>query len=229
MKLSIVIPTLNEAANIRQTLLALQPVRGMGHQVIVADGGSDDNTVALSLPLADRVIVAARGRARQMNAGARYAAGSVLLFLHADTLLPSDVGSLIMEGMEREGRSWGRFDVCLSGRQPLLRAVEFMMNRRSRLTGICTGDQAIFVRRALFEEIGGFPEIDLMEDLALCRKLKRRCPPLCLLRPVLTSSRRWDRDGVLRTVALMWWLRLAYVAGVDPRRLAMAYKSERQR
>jgi rSAM/selenodomain-associated transferase 2 len=229
MRLSIIIPTLNEAADIRQTLLALQPLRGEGHQVVVADGGSEDNTVALCLPLADRVIVAPRGRGRQMNAGARHAAGSVLLFLHADTVLPPDAACLVVEGLEREGRSWGRFDVRLSGRHPLLRVVELMMNRRSRLTGVCTGDQTLFVRRPVFEEIGGFPEIDLMEDLALCRTLRRRGPPLCLAQPVLTSSRRWDRNGVLRTILLMWSLRLAYAVGVDPRRLALRYDSQASR
>ncbi len=229
MKLSIIIPTLNEAANIRQTLLSLQPLRGEGHQLVVADGGSEDNTVALSLPLADRVIAASRGRARQMNAGARCAAGSILLFLHADTVLPPDAVHLIAEGLEREGRSWGRFDVRLSGRHPLLRVVEFMMNRRSQLTGICTGDQTLFVRRPVFEEIGGFPEIDLMEDLALCRTLRHRGPPLCLAQPVLTSSRRWERNGVLRTILVMWGLRLAYAVGADPRRLALRYESQESR
>lgn len=229
MRLSIVIPVLDEAHDIADALRALEPLRGNesprepGTEIIVVDGGSRDATVALATPLADRIIVAPRGRALQMNAGARIASGEVLIFLHADTRLPSDAGRLVMEGLARTDRSWGRFDVRIAGRHPLLPVVAFMMNLRSRLTGIATGDQAIFVRRALFETIGGYPAIPLMEDVALSGCLKRSGPPLCLARRATTSGRRWENHGVMRTILLMWRLRLAYRLGVDPAELARTY------
>ncbi|MEI2783937.1 MAG: TIGR04283 family arsenosugar biosynthesis glycosyltransferase [Candidatus Competibacter sp.] len=158
-----------------------------------------------------------------MNAGARQANGDILWFLHADSLPPPDALSLIRAALAGRERGWGRFDVRLSGRRPSLRMVEFSMNLRSRLTGIATGDQGIFVRRDLFERIGGYPPIALMEDIALSRTLKRYGRPVCLRQRVLTSSRRWERDGIARTVLLMWRLRLAYFLGADPDRLARIY------
>ena len=166
-RISIIIPALNEAAGIAETLRPLQPLRARGHEVIVVDGGSADETMDIARPLADRVIASEPGRARQQNAGAGAATGDVLLFLHADTLLPLDADGLMMDGLSASGRGWGRFDVRLSGRQPALRVVERMMNLRSRATGIATGDQAIFVRRDWFRRAGGFPQIPLMEDVAL--------------------------------------------------------------
>jgi rSAM/selenodomain-associated transferase 2 len=221
--ISIIIPTLNEAAGISEYLTPLQPLRADGHEVTVADGGSQDNTVVLAQPLADTVILAPRGRASQMNAGARILRGEILLFLHADTRLPVEADRLIVEGMARSGKGWGRFDVRLSGQHPLLRMVEWMMNTRSRLTGIATGDQAIFVRRDWFDAIGGFPEIPLMEDIELSRRLKRLGPPLCLRPPVITSSRRWEEHGILRTILLMWRLRLAFFLGARPAWLERRY------
>lgn len=225
-QISIIIPALNEAASLPATLTALQSLRRAGHEVIVADGGSTDGTAALAQPWADQVIHGPRGRAVQMNAGAQAARGAVLLFLHADTRLPDLADRLIDEGLTRSGRGWGRFDVRLSGAHPLLRAVELLMNARSRLTHIATGDQAMFVRRDWFEAVGGFPAIPLMEDIALSRALKRRGPPLCLRARVVTSSRRWEQHGVLRTILLMWRLRLAYTLGADPRRLARRYTKQ---
>ena len=225
--LSIIIPTLDEAAHIEATLAALQPLRAGGGEVIVVDGGSADATVALAAPLADRVIAAPRGRATQQNAGARVAAGDVLLFLHADTLLPARAAATIPAQLERSGRAWGRFDVAIDGGGALLALVATMMNARSRLTGIATGDQAIFARRADFDAAGAFPEIPLMEDVALSKALRRRSRPLCLRERVVTSARRWERRGALRTIVLMWRLRLAYALGADPRRLARLYDVER--
>lgn len=222
--LSIIVPALNEAAGIRATLEPLQPLRARGHEVIVVDGGSEDATVALAQPLADRVLVAARGRARQMNAGAQEARGEVLLFLHADTLLPPEADRRVLEELARSSRGWGRFDLRLTGRHPLLRLTARLIGLRSRLTGMATGDQAIFVRRDWFEQAGSFPEIPLMEDLALSRALKRRGRPLCLRERVTTSSRRWEERGILRTVLLMWRLRLAYYRGADPHDLARRYR-----
>lgn len=223
-RLSVIIPTLNEAQAITSTLAALQPVRACGHEVIVADGGSLDGTARLAEPLADRMLVTGRGRARQMNAGAAIARGDVLWFLHADTLPAQGAERLLIDGMRESRRGWGWFDVRLSGRHPLLRVVEWLMNRRSRLTGIATGDQGLFVRRGLFNAIGGFPDMALMEDIAMSRLLKRHGPPLCLSLPVMTSSRRWEEHGVLRTIFLMWGLRLAYSLGADPARLVRFYR-----
>jgi len=222
-KISIIIPTLNEARMIPGTLFVLQPLRRSGHEVIVVDGGSHDGTGGIAQPLSDQFIRSPRGRARQLNAGARIAKGDILLFLHADTLLPESADLLILDGLETSRRNWGHFDVRLSGRHPLLRAVEYLMNWRSRLTGIATGDQAIFVKKELFERVGGFPEIELMEDIALSKTLKRYGPALCLSQGVVTSSRRWERNGILRTIFLMWRLRLVYALGADPGRLAKLY------
>ena len=223
MKLSIIIPALNEADSIVVTLAALQALRQQGHEVIVCDGGSSDKTAILARPLADHVINTPRGRAKQMNAGAETANGDVLLFLHADTRLPSQAVEIIEEGLTQRIR-WGRFDIRLSGTHSLLRMVEFFMIWRSRLTGIATGDQAIFIKQSLFNKVGGFPDIALMEDVALSKQLKRYCNPLCIRQCVLTSSRRWEENGIIKTILLMWRLRLAYFFGVSPQRLANSYQ-----
>jgi rSAM/selenodomain-associated transferase 2 len=222
--ISIIVPVLNEAALITQTLSALQPLRATGHEVIVADGGSADDTRALAESLSDRLIRSPCGRSRQMNAGARLASGEILLFLHVDTFLPKDADQLIIGAMNLKKCRWGRFDVRLSGNHFLFRIIERSMNWRSRLTGITTGDQGIFVQRQLFETVGGFPEIDLMEDIALSKILKRYDRPVCLRQPVLTSSRRWEERGVLRTILLMWRLRLLYLLGSNSKRLAHIYE-----
>lgn len=227
-KLSIIIPVLNEAPIIDQTLARLQLLRERGHELIVVDGGSTDGTVERARPLADRVIDAQRGRAYQMNAGARVARGEVLLFLHADTQLPPDADRLIVDDLRASGQTWGRFDIRIDGEHPLLLVVAWLMNRRSRLTSVCTGDQAIFVRRDVFTELGGYPAIDLMEDIALSKLLRRRNAPLRIQAAVVTSDRRWKRGGVWRTVLLMWWLRLRYFFGASPARLQRAYEGRRR-
>jgi rSAM/selenodomain-associated transferase 2 len=222
-RLSIILPVLNEAAIIGRALEALAPFRQRGAEVIVADGGSRDGTPRIARALADHVIAAPRGRASQMNAGAAIARGGTFLFLHADTSLPPDADHLIDDGIARRGRAWGRFDVRISGRNRLLAVVAKGMNIRSRLTGIATGDQAIFVAREAFQSVGGFPDMPLMEDIVICKRLKRLSRPLCIGDPALTSGRRWQRNGVARTVLLMWQLRLAYSFGADPATLARRY------
>ncbi len=222
-KLSIVMPALNEAASIGSVLTALQPLRERGHEVIVVDGGSSDHTAALATPWADAVLDAARGRATQMNAGAAAARHAVLLFLHADTRLPPQADALIQRAVDA-GRVWGRFDVRIEGRAPMLRVVAALMNLRSRLSGIATGDQAIFVTRAAFENVGGFPLQPLMEDIELSRRLKRLGRPACLRERVRTSGRRWEQRGVWRTIFLMWRLRWRYWRGESAARLAEAYR-----
>lgn len=224
-RISIIIPSLDEAAGIVAALAVLQPLRAAGVEVIVSDGGSSDTSVALAMPLADHVLTAPRGRARQMNAGAAVAQGDMLLFLHADTRLPENAADLVSQtvGDVLAGHSWGRFDVRIEGRSIWLRVVAFMMNLRSRLTGIATGDQAIFVSRAAFDAVGGYPDIPLMEDIALSKSLRQQGRPVCLAACVQTSGRRWDDHGVWRTILFMWWLRLRYFFGADPHRLALAY------
>jgi rSAM/selenodomain-associated transferase 2 len=222
MTLSIIIPVLNEVAEIEAALGALTPFRQCGAEIIVVDGGSGDGSADLARPLADRVLTAPRGRATQMNTGAAAASGDVLLFLHVDTRLPDDADRLIADGLQRSGRAWGRFDVCFDD-GGWLHIVAFMMNWRSRLTGICTGDQAMFVTRTTYQDVGGFPDIPLMEDVVLSARLKHIVRPECLRARVITSARRWHEHGILRTILLMWRLRLAYFFGAEPGRLAEQY------
>ena len=220
-RLTIVIPVLNEAAIIAGALQTLAPLRARGAEVIVADGGSHDTTVQLAQPLADRVIIAPEGRGAPLNAGAALSTGDTLLFLHADTTLPEDAESLIAAALVQ--RPWGRFDIRIAGRHPFLAVIARMINWRSRLTGIATGDQAIFVTRDAFLAVGGFPDLPLMEDIAISRRLKRLCRPSCITTPAVTSGRRWEQNGVLPTILLMWRLRLSYYLGVEPARLARRY------
>ena len=222
-RLSIILPVLDEAGSIPATLASLAPLRAAGHQVIVADGGSSDATTTLCHGLVDHLVAAPRGRARQMNAGAALAQGDVLLFLHADTRLPPQADQLVAQALQA-GAGWGRFDVRISGQSRLLPLVAALMNVRSRITGIATGDQAIFVRQALFHSVGGFADQALMEDIQLCRQLRRIGRPACLRAKVITSGRRWDSRGAWRTILLMWWLRWRYWRGAAPEQLAQAYR-----
>jgi rSAM/selenodomain-associated transferase 2 len=223
VSLSIIIPCLDEARVIGRTLQSVAASRARGAEVIVVDGGSRDDTAAIARAGADRVTVAQKGRASQMNAGAAIASGEVLLFLHADSRPPPDFDRAIVDGLRTTQREWGRFDVRIEGRHPMLWLVSFLMNLRSRVTGIATGDQGLFVERALFTQLGGFPEMPLMEDIAFTRMLRRRGPPLCLRECVTTSGRRWDERGFLTTVVLMWRLRFDYWRGADPGDLARRY------
>ena len=223
MQLSVVMPVLDEAAGISATLRALAPLRARGHEVIVVDGGSADATVALAAAGADRVIQGPRGRARQMNAGAAVAQGEVLLFLHADTLLPDAADGAVQQAIH-EGARWGRFDVRISGGKAMFPVISALMNLRSRWSGITTGDQALFVQRTLFMQLGGYADQPLMEDIELSRRLRVLSPPACLRLRVLTSGRRWQQRGVWRTVWLMWRLRWRYWRGASPEALARAYR-----
>jgi rSAM/selenodomain-associated transferase 2 len=225
-KLSIIVPVLDEGENIAAMLDSIADLRLLGVEVIVVDGGSRDATVRRAQLRADCVISAPRSRALQMNAGAARACGDVLLFLHADTRLPEDANHVVLNGLQRSGRAWGRFDVRIDGRHPLLPLVAWLMCVRSRMTGIATGDQAIFVRREAFHAAGGFPAIPLMEDIALSKELKRVSRPLCLRESVVTSGRRWEKNGILRTIFLMWRLRLAFFFGADAKALAHRYGYE---
>ena len=225
MRISIIVPVLDEAGGLAAALGALQPARGRGHEVIVVDGGSKDATVAIAQPLADRVVTAPKGRAAQMNAGANEARSDALLFLHADTRLPEEADALVAGALGQH--VWGRFDVRIDSSHPALAVVGLMMNLRSRWTGIATGDQAMFVRRTTFAEVGGFPALALMEDIALSSRLQKIGPPACLRERALTSGRRWERGGIIATVMLMWRLRFLYFLGADPQRLARYYERGR--
>ncbi|MES3008222.1 MAG: TIGR04283 family arsenosugar biosynthesis glycosyltransferase [Pseudomonadota bacterium] len=247
-RISIIIPVLNEEDALRRHLPLLQaaraPVgagpasdglkqsggRGQGplmqgghHEIIVVDGGSRDGSREATSGLVDYLVDSAPGRARQMNAGAAVATGDILLFLHIDTVLPDDGLALILAQFEKSDVLWGRFDVRFSGSHPAFPCIAFLMNLRSRVSGVATGDQAIFVRRSVFEQVGRYADMPLMEDVALCKTLRRLSPPACLRAKVVTSSRRWEQHGVVRTVVLMWWLRLLYVLGVSPAKLHAQY------
>lgn len=223
MKVSIILPVLNEENTITAALACLQPFRRAGHEVIVVDGGSDDNTLLLANEAADTVVVSRPGRAVQMNNGAAVASGDVFLFLHADTVLP-DGALQTMALLAEKPDFWGRFDLRLSGENYIFRLIEWLINLRSRISSVATGDQAMFVERGVFERVNGFPEIALMEDIALSKRLKKRSSPVCLKQRVTTSSRRWEQNGVLATVILMWKLRLYYFLGVRPEKLAQLYR-----
>ncbi len=230
MRLAVVVPVFNEGIAVESMLARLSLMRARGAEIIVVDGGSADRTAALAAPLADHVLPSARGRACQMNAGAKAAidnGADVLLFVHADSELPESADCLIESALTASGRVWGRFDVRIDGRAPMLAAVSTMMNWRSRLTGICTGDQALFVTRPAFEQLAGFAPIALMEDIDFSRRAKALSWPVVIHQRVVTSGRRWERHGVLRTIALMWRFRLAYFFGADPQRLAQRYRDAR--
>jgi rSAM/selenodomain-associated transferase 2 len=222
-RLSIVVPVLDEAANLARLLPDLLE-REPQAEVLVVDGGStDDGRAVVARTPSVRWVSAPRGRARQMNTGASAAGGDALLFLHADTRLPDGAGAAILAALAEPGVVGGRFDVRLDSHRPLLRLVGTLMNHRSRLTGISTGDQGIFVRREIFDALGGYPDIPLMEDVELSRRLKRRGRLVALRLRVVTSARKWEREGVVRTVLLMWTLRLLYTLGVSPARLHRWY------
>jgi rSAM/selenodomain-associated transferase 2 len=231
MRLAVIVPVLNEADTVGEALARLQPLRKRGASVIVVDGSSTDATAERARAGADCVLDAPRGRAVQMNRGAEVAlrddAVEALLFLHADTRLPDRADESIAAAIRDRSMAWGRFDVRIAGEAAGLRLVGTLMNLRSRLTGICTGDQCLFATRQLFEALGGFSPIPLMEDIDFSRRARRLARPRALREVATTSGRRWDRHGVARTVVLMWRLRLAYYLGADPARLADDYRDAR--
>jgi len=222
MKFSIIIPTLNEEKTIENCLNSIKK-NGFECEIIVVDGGSSDQTVMLADPVVDKGITFEKGRAKQMNYGSENATGEILVFLHADTLLPSNALNEIEQAIPFKQGVWGRFDIQLSGKMAGLPVVSALMNWRSRLTGIATGDQVIFISKKLFEKIGGYPDILLMEDISLCAQLKKISPPLCLTEKVISSGRRWETRGLIKTILLMWSLRLRYFFGENTDTLSMLY------
>ncbi|MGZ8467177.1 MAG: TIGR04283 family arsenosugar biosynthesis glycosyltransferase [Candidatus Binatia bacterium] len=225
MKISVIVPVLNEEKSIAATLQALAHLQP--HETIVVDGGSHDRTAEIAAECGVKVILSERGRARQMNRGARQASGEVLLFLHADTRLPPTAFSDIAGAMGDPRYVGGRFDVELDGKHWMLPLVGRLISYRSRLSKVATGDQALFVRRAVFQRMGGFADIPLMEDIAFCRRLKGLGEVACLRSRVVTSARRWEVDGVWRTIFRMWTLKLLYLTGVSPARLKQFYADTR--
>ncbi len=223
MKVSIVIPVLNEAEHIANALDSLSSYRSEGHEIIVIDGGSNDNTVSIAEQYADKVLRSEAGRAIQMNYGIDVAQGDVLLFLHVDTRLPDDAISKIISAIE-DGFFWGRFNVRLSGNRFIFRIIERMMNMRSCVTGVATGDQAIFISRESIDIVGDYPQLPLMEDIVFTKRLRNLGWPACIRCQVVTSSRRWEDKGVFRTMLLMWRLRLLFFMGVPAEKLAKQYQ-----
>jgi len=224
MRIAVIVPVLNEASEMPDLLAHLRVLKRQGCEIIIVDGGSDDGSDLIGRREGFEVLSAPPGRAKQMNAGARSAASEALLFLHADTRLPVNAVALVREVLEPGSRVWGRFDLEISGHSPMLAVVAFFMNWRSRLSGIATGDQAIFVRKSAFEAVSGFADQPLMEDIALSLRLRAISPPACIPARAVTSGRRWERRGVWRTIFLMWRLRLAYWRGVSPETLARLYR-----
>ena len=223
MHLSIIIPALNEAAHLANTLGPLQAMRARGVEIILVDGGSADATKNVAAPWVDHVIDSECGRAKQMNAGAATAHGDALLFLHADSQLQNDADQVMANALSAPSPVWGRFNVAISGAHVMLPVIAWLMNHRSCLTGIATGDQGIFVTRAAFELVGRFPDQPLMEDIELCARLKKISSPVCLTERIVTSGRRWEKHGVWQTIVLMWWLRLRYSMGASPEQIHRAY------
>jgi len=224
-EISIIIPTYNEEVGIITFLTKLQALRPQC-ELILVDGGSDDDTVLLAEGLVDDVLNSDKGRALQMNVGAAMATSPILLFLHADTYLPKETVEQIKQAIIK-GFRWGRFDIKLTGKSIILTIIAWMMNQRSRLTSIATGDQALFVERDLFEQLDGFAEIPLMEDIELSSRLKKYGKPYCVKNKVVSSGRRWLSFGVVKTILLMWWLRLCYFFGVNPADLEQLYREGR--
>ncbi len=220
--LAVVVPMLDEAAALPALLAHLATLAGA--EILLVDGGSTDDSVAQVRAAGFRVVAGARGRARQMNAGAALTRAPILLFLHADTVLPAHACTLVRAALADGRRRWGRFDVRIAGRHPMLGVIAALMNRRSRWSGIATGDQAMFVHRAAFEAVGGFPDQPLMEDVELSKRLRTLSPPACIAARATTSGRRWESRGVWRTMLLMWRLRWAYWRGRPARALAKAYR-----
>lgn len=221
-RVSIVVPVLNEADSIRSALARLSVLREAGAEVVIVDGGSTDDTQAKARDLCDDLISAPRGRGSQMNAGAHRGSGVVLIFLHADTILPIGALDAVTQAID-QGAVWGRFDVAIDGASRWFPVISFLMNLRSRWTGIATGDQAVFVSRRAFLESGGFPDIPLMEDVSFCSNMRSRRRPACLPDKVITSGRRWEKNGVFRTILTMWRLRLRFFLGASPDKLAREY------
>ena len=219
-RVSVVIPVLNDAACLARLLADLRAEPQL--QLVVVDGGSEDDTFAVAQAQADLALRAPRGRAEQMRAGVAKAAHPWLWFLHADTRVPQSVVSAFAAGIA-ESPAWGWCDVRLAGGAWPLRVIETAMNWRSALTGVTTGDQGIFAHRSLLAAAGGIPAQELMEDVELCRRLRRLASPHRVRQPISTSSRRWERDGIARTVVLMWALRLRYFLGANTGALARRY------
>ncbi|VAW93181.1 Glycosyl transferase, family 2 [hydrothermal vent metagenome] len=221
-KISIIIPVINEATSIINFLKPLQYYRNKGHELILVDGGSHDDTLKLSQNYVDQTFSSKLGRAAQMNFGAKHANNTILLFLHSDTYLPNSADTIIINALTKN-KIWGRFNVELSNNRFIFRTIAWLMNLRSKITKLATGDQAIFINKKIFNNIKGYPDIPLMEDIALCKNLRKKYSCVCLSNKIITSSRRWEKNGIYHTIILMWRIRALYYFGVSPKRLAELY------
>ncbi|ARQ00887.1 TIGR04283 family arsenosugar biosynthesis glycosyltransferase [Pseudorhodoplanes sinuspersici] len=227
--LSIIVPVLNEARTITNALTALKPFRQRGVEVIVVDGGSDDDTAQLAQPLADRVIRGPRGRAAQMNEGAKAASGFIFLFLPSEITLPADADTQVMYGRARDTSVWGRFDMRLTGQHALLPIAARILNWRSRMSGIASSEQAIFIQRETFFRLGGFPDMPVMDDVEMSKRLKAISPPICVASRVTVPARRFDREGFWTTLRMMWLMRFRYRMGMKPAEILKRYGPDRPR
>jgi len=223
MRIAVIIPVLNESLSIQSTLNPLQFWRKRGHQIILVDAESTDDTVQKANGLVDKVLTSSKGRAVQMNMGAEQVDADILLFLHADTVIDEAADQLILTALST-GHSWGRFNIAFNSGKPVFKIIAFMMNIRSCLSSIATGDQAIFVEKELFEQVGRYPLQPIMEDIQLSISLKKHSRGFCLKQKVITSCRRWQQNGILKTIILMWFLRLAYFIGVPASKLKSWYR-----
>ncbi|MFT5321306.1 MAG: rSAM/selenodomain-associated transferase 2 [Pseudohongiellaceae bacterium] len=222
-KITIIIPVLNDVDALKMLLPQLQACREQGHELLVIDGGSSDGSIPFSRNLVDRILMTGVGRGRQMNLGAENASHNILLFLHADSRISDQCLEELLAAMSESCNHWGRFDVQLDQPGFSYSVIAAMMNLRSRLSGVSTGDQGMFVRREIFHRVGGFQSISLMEDIALSKALRKHSRPVCLSSKLLTSARRWQQQGIVKTIFLMWSLRLAYFLGANPDKLAEIY------
>lgn len=222
-KISIIIPCLNEEENILETLLPLQKSRQRGHEIILCDGGSTDSTITLSTPYVDKIITSNKGRAIQMNNGAASATGNIFCFLHADTIATENIDSLIISALH-SNKLWGRFNIRLNNNKWPFRIIESLINIRSCISGIASGDQGIFIHSSVFNKLDGFKNQPLMEDIELSKRLKKITRPACIKDTLITSSRRWEKHGIIQTVILMWTLRLKYFLGTPVEKLHTRYR-----
>ena len=220
---SIIVPVLNEEVFLTRYLNVFRRFLNDGHEIIIIDGGSSDNSARLTQELGCKVLISKPSRGLQQHVGALQSENEILLFLHADTNLPNDAFSLIHQALKSSNKSWGRFDVSFSNSSLIYKIIAWMMNKRSCLTGIVTGDHIIFTTRSSYFKSGGFADIPIMEDIDISKRLKLISKPICLKHKVVTSSRKWEQQGVSKTIIKMWCLRTLFFFGVSSKRLARLY------
>ena len=223
LKLSIIVPVLNEAQFLSRQHNLFKSLLREGHEIIIVDGGSEDKSVLIARSVDCETFITKASRGYQLHFGAMKSKNDTLLFMHADTLLPESATALISNVLTRSKKHWGRFDVSFNNSNLIFSIIAWFMNKRSCLTGVVTGDHAIFVNRDIYIRSGGFEDIPIMEDIEISKRLKKFSMPICLHDKVITSSRKWEAQGIIRTILKMWILRLLYFCGIPPRKLERLY------